>query len=355
MGLLASYLDSINPLSTVKNIKAIVGDRDYIPGFDPFTDRSGGGGQVQTDTRDRQTNTDDTGTKNIPSNPYSEGAGGGGSSRDNSLLLAQLAGQEDNIRNTIGGIDSRLNQGLTQIDDDYNREVGRLNRDRGTTLGKLQNQRVDTERGKEQALGRVGDNARVLRNSVMQRIRQASGGGSSAMDVAGSAINRDTSLDRQGVVENFGQNFRQLKEVEDDATTKYDDAAVDYDRRKNEATRTLREGVLDQRNQLTGGLSDIARQRQALAGGGAGAIQAAGQPYQAQISQTNNAINSLFDRYRTPFAGVAPVQVKQTNLADYTVDRAAVNAGQQAGTPSGSASPYAQFLNRQEDEEKPLY
>jgi hypothetical protein len=293
------------------------------------------------------------------SGQYAGDDGTGGSSAQDeankNLLLAQLQGQEASAGQVLGTTDQRLNQGLTQLQDDYNKQASDANSARSQVLSRYATQREDTNTGKEAAINKVGDRARVLRDSVLQRIGQASGSGSSAYQLAApGAINRDTQIERQDVVDTFGRNLRDLKSAEDDATGQYDRVFRDLNDKRNSATSALQEGVLTQKQQLQASLADIARQRAAVSGGGLGAINAAGAGYQGQVSATQNAINSLFDKYRTPYAGITPVNVQAPTLRDYTVDRGQVNVASATNAPASGVSPYAPFLKPSTDDNKVL-
>ena len=93
-------------------------------------------------------------------------------------------------------------------------------------------------------------------------------------------------------------------------------------------------------------------ERQKILGGGYGAARVAQQPYMDAINSSNSVIDSLFDRFRTPYS-VKPVTVEQPNLSAYTVDRQALNANKQFG--SDPNSPYAQFLQRRQEDEDERY
>lgn len=283
-----------------------------------------------------------------------DGAGGAGS--DDALTLAQLADQEQLLRSFLGSdVDTQLNQGITQLQDDFNKQQSMANQDRSRTLSGYETKRTDTTQAKEQALNRVGDHARQLRNTVMQQIGRASGSGSSAYQLAApGAINRDASLERTDVTDNYGKNFRDLKTAEDDASLQYDRLNMNLNDQYKQKTGQFRTGVEQQKSDAYGSLADIARQRAAIQGGGPDAIRAASAPYQANIDSRKATIDSLFNQYRTPYQ-VQAVNAQAPSLRDYTTDRSAVNAGAQAGTPADSTSPYAQFLKPNQDEEEKLF
>jgi hypothetical protein len=264
---------------------------------------------------------------------YQGAAGGGGAGANNSASLAQLADQESLLQQLLGRSGTLLNQGLTQLGDDYNHELSSANTQRSRALEDFATKQTQTELAKNSALDRTDTNARTLANSVRQRIGQASGSGSSAYQlVAPQAIARQASQNRQGVQENYAQNFQALDTAKNRAGQDFDSLLSDLATQKAQKEKGLREGILTQEQGAYGSLADIARQRAALQGGGMGAIRAASAPYQAQVSQRQSAIDDLFNKYRTPYA-VKPVNVQAPNLSDYVVNGAKIgNNAPQAQT-----------------------
>ena len=280
-----------------------------------------------------------------------DGSGGSGASAAD---LAYLADQESLLRGILATTLQRQNEGMTQIGDDYTKESNAANLSRSRALENYGLQREDTSRGKETALGKVDTNARTLAQSVRQRIGLASGSGSSAYQLtAPSAVARDASLERSGVQEDFGTNFRNLGLAEKRATEDFDSLLGDLSAQRASKEKGLREGILTQEQGIQGSLADIARQRVAAQGGSYDAVRAASAPYQTQIADRQAQIDGLFSQYRTPYT-VKDVNVQTPELKNYTVDRQAIGTGAQAGAvDSAATSPYARFL--QKDDEEKLY
>jgi len=281
--------------------------------------------------------------------PYSEagsyGGGGGGSAVD----LAAYDEQANLLRNLLGSTQTRLGQGLTQLGDDFNRETSNANEQRSRALEDYAVRREDTTRGKDQAIGQVDTNARTLANSLRQRIGMASGSGSSAYQItAPGAVARDASIERQGVQEDFGANFRDLATKEKRATSDFDSLLSDLQSQRQQKESGLREGVLGQEQSIYGQLADVARKKAAAAGGGYDAIRSAGAADTGQYQQRQSQIDGLFNQFRTPYS-VKPVQVEAPTLKDYTVDRAAIGGGQ---GQTDTYSPYSNLLRKQLEEEK---
>lgn len=285
-------------------------------------------------------------------NPYSEAGrqtGGTGTS-GNEYQLAQLAAQEGMLRDFLGRVGGKLNQGLQQIDDDFGVLTGKANEQFGRATRDYNTKEADTNLAREQALGRINTNANVLANSLRQRVGRASGSGSSAYQItAPGAVAREASLDRSDVQDSYGSNFRDLTTARKDTESDYQTLLGDYNRQKADKTRGLREGFEDQMGQTEGQLGDIARQRSAIQGGGVNAIRAAGAPYDAQVAARQQAIDSLFNQYRSPYQS-RDINTQAVNLRDYVTNRPQVTQQQQQAGQSNS--PYAQFLQPEEDEQK---
>jgi hypothetical protein len=305
------------------------------PGFAPAG--QGGGGQ----------STGDPAYTGGPNNA----AGNGGAADDNALQLGQLGDQEGLLNSYRSRLDTKRGDALTQIGDDYNKLKGRTETDRSNTFNDYATKEADTNQSKLGALGDVDTHARTLSNSVRQLIGRASGSGSSAYQLAApKAIADKATQERTDVQDTFGRNFRDLDTAKERAKIKFDELLADLEDQRKQKEKGVQEGYQDEQIATQGSLADIARQRAALQGGGLGAIRAASAPFQSDINKRNATIDSLFSQYRTPYNYNA-VQADAPQLADYTVDRAAIAPGQAAGDTGASASPYARFL-RQDDENK---
>ncbi len=272
----------------------------------------------------------------------------GASSAQSSGDWAYLDDQQRQLDAQSGLIDQTERNGLTQLGDSYNREVSGANTKQSRALEDFQTKRTDTALAKDSAIGRVNTNARTLGDSLRRRIGMASGSGSSAYQItAPGAVARDASKNRTGVVENFGQNVRDLdtteKRVKDDFTTLLQDLLAQKSSRESD----FMSGVLGQRNQVDASRAEIARQRALLQGGGYGQVKEAMSPFSNAISARQSEIGGLFDKYRTPFQ-VKEVNVNAPNLRDYTTERAQIGGGTQ--TEADPYAPYGNFIKKTNDE-----
>lgn len=283
------------------------------------------------------------------SGAYSGSASGGGAaSTYDPADLAYLQDQRSRLQNQLSSSNTALNNGLTQLGDSYNKEVSGANTKRSQTLEDFAVKKEDTTRGKDQALGKVDTNARTLAESVRRRLGMASGSNSSAYQLAApNAVARDATKNRTGVLENYGQNFRDLGTAEDRAKSEYDSLLQDLEAQRKTRESDFRASILGQQNNISNSLAEVARQEALLRGGGYNQVKSAMAPYVGEIDSRQAQIDNLFNQFRTPFS-VKAVDVKAPTLRDYTVDRAAISAN---GTQGESQySPYLQFLKKQDEQ-----
>lgn len=286
------------------------------------------------------------------SDPYSasasrisgRGAGAGAVNQDD---INYLNDEETFTRSLLNSIRRTLDNGLTSINDSYNKEQSSANAQRSRALEDYGIQRDDTTRKKGDALGKVDTNARTLSNSVRRMLGMASGSDSSAFNqTAPDAVARLASGERTNVLGDFGENFRALELSEKRATDDFAALLEDLAAQRNQRESGLRGDIIEREQGVNSSLAEIARQRALLQGGGYTGVKAAMQPYKDAISGGQSQLDSLFEKYRTPYS-VKPVNVEKPELRDYTVDRANINANQQAGTTD---DPYSYFRRRRSDE-----
>jgi len=281
---------------------------------------------------------------------YYGGYGGGGgsapaySSSDLAYIddqIAQLTGQQARIG-------AGLQTGLTGLEDSYNQNVSTQNEKRSRAIQDFNTQTEDTTRQKDSAIGKVNTNARILSDSLRRRLGMAGGSDSSAYQItAPGAVARNASADRTGVVENYGVNFRNLDVAKKRADTDFSTLLQGLSDQKRNSERGLRQGIMEQQNQVDTSLADASRQRAGLLGGGYNAAKLASAGYESGINNRNTQIDSLFNQYRNPYT-VKPVDVQKVNLRDYLVDKQAIQTNQQAGTQD----PYAPYtpVKQQDDQ-----
>lgn len=287
------------------------------------------------------------------SGAYGGSSGGGSGSGTSAADLAYLDDLEARYRRQHTSADRALDSGLTSLQDSYNQEVSGVNKDRSRALEDFELKRTDTLRDKNSALGRVDNNARTLADSLRRRIGLASGSGSSAYQLAApAAVARQASSDRGQLQEDYGVNFRNLGLAEDRAKSDFEELLEDLAAQRRSRESDFRAGILNQKNKIDTTLSEIARQRALAQGGGYDQVRQALSPFASSIDSRQNQIDSLFDRFRTPYK-VNPVNVQTPQLRDYTVGQ------RQISPQAAQGDPYAEALNRrpfqEEDELNPLF
>lgn len=257
--------------------------------------------------------------------------------------MAALTAQKSLYERLLESADKTKTAGVNKINDSYNLASNRANQDRQRQLGDLSYQRQSTDQDKTQALNQVGDNSRVLRNSLMRVLGMGAGGGS-AFDLADGAVAREASKNRTGVMETFGDNYRQLDRADEDTKSAFERLMEDLTRQKSTATENLYAEVESQRQGINNYLSEIAANIARLQGGNQ--MQAIS-PYRTANLASQATIDALPEQFRNAVSYQAPTAQK-VSLGDYIVDRANIGtAGQQQ---SQQYSPYSQFLQRKEEE-----
>lgn len=276
------------------------------------------------------------------------GGGGGGAPAYNPADMAYLDDQIGRLQRQHQSANSTLSSGLSRLQDSYNQQQSQTNQQRSRTLEDFALKNEDTARSKNSALGKVDTNARTLAESLRRRIGMASGSGSSAYQVtAPGAVARDASENRTGIQENFGINFRNLKQSEDRAKSDYETLLQDLEGQFKSRTSDFRASILDKQNQIDNSLSEVARQKALLRGGGYDQVKAAMSPYASAIDSRQNELDGLFDKYRTPY-NVKAVEVKTPTLRDYVSKRGEIGAAQN----SQQEDPFFNELLRRDDEEQ---
>lgn len=276
----------------------------------------------------------------------------GGTDGESGADLAYLDSQSSALRRLLESAQDTKRDSLTSLGDSYNQEVSGANLSQSRALENFGLQREDTQNAKQDALGAVDTNARTLADQVRRLLGMASGSSSSAYQLAApNAIGRHASQQRDRVMGTYGKNFRDLdlseKRTNDDFASMLQELAA----QKQQKESGIRSGVLSQEQGIMESLASIAAEKARISGGGYESVMAAQQPFANEINSRQSQLDNLFEQFRTPYS-VKPVNVQTPQLADYTVDKAAINANNQAGGGSSTYSPYSYFLKRDQEEEQ---
>jgi hypothetical protein len=201
---------------------------------------------------------------------------------------------------------------------------------------------MDTKTNNRQkmgALNKVDTNARTAANSLRRLLGLSGSANQSALKFAApNAIARVASQERGDQIENFGLNERNITNAKqnflDDLLTK-----------KNERESEFLKGILAQEQSINSDLEDIAGRRAQNNGGDYAAVRAARSPFQATIDTKQAEIDSLFNKYNTPFNA----NKQMATLNQFNVDQAAINANRTQG--GAQYSPYSQFIKRKVEQD----
>lgn len=283
------------------------------------------------------------------SGAYSAAASGGGAPSYNPADLAYLDDQQSRLQAQQGSTNTALQNGLAGLLDSYNQQVSSTNLDRSRALEDLNTKTADTTKAKDTALNRNDTQGRTLADSLRQRIGMAAGANSSAYQLtAPGAVAKQVSDGRSDIQTNFGTNFRNLATTGEREKTDFENLLQNLSQQKNSRESDFRSGILDKQNQIDQSLSEVARQRALLKGGGYNQVRSAMAPYDQAISGRQSQIDNLFNQFRTPY-NVTPVDVKTPNLLDYMTQPGQI--AQNQTQPSGGADPFSLALQKKQQED----
>lgn len=270
---------------------------------------------------------------------------GSGTGSNTAQELEGLNSQQSLYERLLESINGAEQNGINSLNDSENSARNNANTQRSRAMEDFAVKRQSTERGRDSALTQVGDNSRMLRDSLMRRLGLGAGGGS-AFQMGDQAVARDASKNREGVLNSYGENFMQLgtseKRADEDYASLLEEIAAD--RRAKE--QSLKGGILGQRQGIQESLGQIAGDRANLQGGNPISASA---PYRNNYLSLQGQVDQLPQQYRTQVDARA-LNVQTPTLKDYVVDRAAINQQKQSGQQQ--YSPYSQFLNRNKDEDQ---
>lgn len=280
---------------------------------------------------------------------YSPYNGSGGSGTSSSGTTEQDLQYLDQQRNRYQGLldDSNIFQqkALEKLSNSFTDATNSANLQQGRALQDYNTKEYETDRGREQSLGKVNDNAYNLNRSLRSLLGMASGAGSSAFKFAApGAVAKVAGSERGRVLSDYSDNMNRLKTARGRTNEDFENYLADLGRQKSTKEGELKTGYLQQQQSIYDILSQIASQRADLTGGNALAATA---PFVSAYDDLQSKIVGLAD---SPSVATRDVNVAPVSLRDYIVDRQAINANNQFGT-SGN-SPYSQFLMRQRQEDE---
>jgi len=269
-------------------------------------------------------------------------AGGGVSAAD----LAYLDDQAAQLRSLLARTDTGLNQGLTQNEDEYQRQLGQSQADKARQLAAYEDQRVQQNQGKLNTYDTINKNANNGYRSLAQIIGRAAGTGSSAFrELLPNVIGSDTSSKRNEANQTYGANLQGIDKAQNQYDISFADVLDDLLRQKKTNESTLRSGIENQRQTLNSQLGTVEGQKAQARGGGYAQVKAAQAPAQQAIENSRNQVESFFNQFRTAYTPKQAVAATP-ELAGYTADRSVINAQNQGAIDA--TNPYAALLKKRQ-------
>ena len=324
------------PFGSIANTAVNSGLIDPTPGFSA---------QNVVTTQSGKLNGPSIGKISYPSQPKSEGDTNAMSSTSvydasQSQAAAQAAQERQGIesanaaydtqlgslRGMLGQVGTTREQGLQQMSDSYNTE-------KQQGLQKYGQQRDDNSQNRLKALDGVATKARTGFNSLRSLLGLSGSANQSAAGVASNAVARQASQDRQGQIDTYGRNERDITNAETGFVT-----SLDMQRKERE--RNFLQGLLEQENDINSKIGDVEMRKAQINGSNYQQMLNAYAPYQSAIDSTQSKINGLYDQYKTPFNAEA----KLAQTSQFNIDPTAIKAEQQGG--QSEYSPFSQFLRK---------
>lgn len=234
--------------------------------------------------------------------------------------------QLGSLRGMLGQVGTTREQGLQQLSDSYNTE-------KQQGLQKYGQQRDDNSQNRLKALDGVATKARTGFNSLRSLLGLSGSANQSAAGVASNAVARQASQDRQGQIDTYGRNERDVTNAETGFVTS-------LDTQRKERERNFLQGLLEQENDINSKIGDVEMRKAQINGSNYQQMLNAYAPYQSAIDSTQSKINGLYDQYKTPFNAEA----KLAQTSQFNIDPTAIKAEQQGG--QSEYSPFSQFLRK---------
>lgn len=275
------------------------------------------------------------------------GGGGGGSTPSYSREdLAYLDSQQANLDRQLSRTDTTLADALRAVLENYEKELSGANKTQARNIEDFNTKTQVSEQGRARELGKVDTSARMLADSLRQRLGLA-GGASSAQQAASRAVQRQASQQRGDVLQDYAANFQALDTDKRRSEEDFGELLRELDAQRLQREGGVRGDIEEQRNSIRENQGRIAGERAKLLGGGYAGVRSAMQPYENAIQGGESLIDSIYSKYAAKY-DVKPLQVNNTQLRDYATDRTAVR--DQAAT--GNQDQYAPYRRPFDEEEE---
>lgn len=335
-------------VGAAKAVSDIAGDKDVIPGFDPFTNRSKNTSKGTRNNATSQPLNDSTPDTRAVLGANTSGSGGSRASYDPAQLAAydQAIGIAQSALDRAGG---QLNTALANIGDQYRVQQNELNSNRAqaqnnyntSTTQNRQNLRTDKNVIADQT-------SQGLRGLLRQLGAFGAGGSSDALYVAPQAVADAASVQRAGAGQTFAQNQSSLDTNWNNFQTQDEQERDKLNDWRSIQERTARQTIENNKQSILQRLAELQGARTSLMGGNA---VAAAQPFIDQINASANQVDSLA-RFSPTYSGTRPVY-NAPELDSYVAE-AVSPATIAPSSQGGGATPFLSLLLGQQDERNQL-
>ena len=341
----------MNPLffaNIGKTTSDVVGSKDVIPGFDPFTDRSTSGGvdfgnalgSIGSFTGGLERVSNDTGYGNGQPIDFSTGRGGSGGSGP-VADPAQIGLYDQAIGLTQSNLDrlgNQLKTAFSNIQDQYGIGVNQLDSAKQRGQQSYNQQSTQNQQNLRTDKNLIADQASQGLRGLMRLIGAYGAGGSSdARYVAPQAVAQVATQQRQGAGQNFSQNQQNLdtnwnnyQEQDRQERDKLTDWRTQQRNAAEAQSQTNRQSLLQKLAELQGAKAQYT----------GGNFAQAAQPYYDQAIALNPQIDALA-RFNPRYSGKTPTY-EQQSLDSYDVTGQAPGTSQSA--LQNSNSPFLSLL-----------
>jgi len=261
--------------------------------------------------------------------------------------IASYDDQSNQLRGLLGRTERGLADGLTQLEDDYQGEVGFQGGQQERANAGYTDQRNTNTQTKQTNYDTINKGGNRGYRSLASIIGRASGTGSSAFrDMLPNVVGQDMSGKRSAANETYGKNAQGIDKAQGETELSFANILADLAKQRKKGEGDLRTDIATQQQDINGQLANVAGQRAVAAGGGYAQAKAAADPYQRAITNSQNTVEGYFNQYRTPYQRTAAT-VATPELSQYTADRSNINNGGQNPVDS---NPYAELLKRKQQE-----
>lgn len=329
-------------VGAAKAVSDIVGDKDVIPGFDPFTNRSkntNSGSRRNTTNKAQDANKDTS-----PDTPASRSTSESSTRTYNPAEIAAIERQIARTQDTIGRIGGQKGSALANILGQYQQERARLDNKRIDTETDYKNDRNRTIGDFARTKERIGENVRQNVSSLQRLLGSRGAGSSSAAQImAPYAAARAGTTEQEQAGQEFSTNLNALDTNWKRFDREWQNSVRDLDSRKINQERATQADYASKEADLQNSLADLRNQLSIARGGGrvdTGAIE-------ARITDLLNQIDSLG---RQDFASVIRAndpQYAAPELTNYQIETRGVEQQQQDPTYQETQA----FYPVREDEE----